>query len=97
VLGWQIIRRVLSGAAGLGPTGVATDQLQHHRRRTVILGDSITTVAVMAVGTAGRGAGVAVEWQFEDVDGGGIKVPSVFRWMASAGAVRRKPRVLKMG
>lgn len=46
MLGWQIIRRVVSGAAGLGPTDVVTGQLQHRRRRTVILGESITTMVV---------------------------------------------------
>jgi hypothetical protein len=46
VLGWQIIRRVVSGAAGLGPTDVVTGQLQNGRRRTVILGEYITTMVV---------------------------------------------------
>jgi hypothetical protein len=70
----------------------ARGQLQHGRRRTVILGESITTMVVHgSENTAGRGAGVEVE-QLGVAEN---KVASVFRWKASAGAAREKPSLLE--
>jgi hypothetical protein len=85
VLGWQIIRRVVSGATGLGPTDVVTGQLQHRRRRTVILGESILTVVLEGSRVAAR---AVPGWQSGSQDVAENKVASVFRWKASAGAVR---------